>query len=207
MGCIIFDLDGTLVDSEPASNQAFLDLLPDLSEDVAELVNRYRGLKLAEVLADIERRIGRKLPVEFERTYRDRVAAIFNRELRAMPGAEEALSAIDAPMCIASSGPMRKIRQALDITGLSRFFGRQVFSSYDIGFWKPDPRLFLHAGKAMGFAPDRCVVVEDSAVGIAAAVSAGMRPVQYLPEGGHGGQAGATIIHDLRELPKLRLWE
>jgi len=203
MNCIIFDLDGTLIDSEPACNQALLDLLPELSDTLVDLMDRYRGRKLTEIFVDVESRLGWKLPVGFEQTYRDRVAAIFDKELKAMPEAEEALSMISLPMCVASSGPMSKIRHALDLTGLSRFFGQNIYSSYEVGFWKPDPRLFLHAAEKMGFAPDHCIVVEDSPVGVAAAVSAGMRPIQYLPHGGPSIANGATAISDLRQLTNV----
>ncbi|MDD2725122.1 MAG: HAD hydrolase-like protein, partial [Methylovulum sp.] len=54
--CIIFDLDGTLVDSEGLCNQAFLDLLPQLNDTVESLIQRYRGKKLASILVDIESR-------------------------------------------------------------------------------------------------------------------------------------------------------
>lgn len=205
MDCIIFDLDGTLVDSEPACNQAFLDLLPDLRDDVVELTARYRGRRLHEILYDLEVRLGRKLPQDFEHNYRARVNAIFDDELQAMPEAEEALSAATTAMCVASNGPATKIRRALDLTGLSRFFGDRVFSSYDVGFWKPDPRLFLHAARTMGFAPDRCIVVEDSSVGITAAIAAGMQPIQYLPHGGRSVD-GVAVIRDLRELLDVQKW-
>ena len=105
---------------------------------------------------------------------------------------------------VASSGPPAKIRQALELTGLAGFFGERLFSSYEVGFWKPDPRLFLHAAKQMGAAPASCLVVEDSAAGVAAAVAAGMRAVQYLPGGGEAAP-GASAIADLRSLaPFLR---
>jgi beta-phosphoglucomutase-like phosphatase (HAD superfamily) len=68
--CVIFDLDGTLVDSERQSNQAFLDLLPELGEPVDALVRRYRGMRLLPVLADIEARLGRKLAEDFTPRYR-----------------------------------------------------------------------------------------------------------------------------------------
>jgi hypothetical protein len=54
--CVIFDLDGTLVDSEGLCNQAFLDLLPQLNDTVECMVKRYRGRRLAWILADIETR-------------------------------------------------------------------------------------------------------------------------------------------------------
>jgi len=204
MGCIIFDLDGTLVDSEPACSRALLDLIPELSIDLIELTDRYRGWKLAEILVDLETRLALKLPAGIETAYRDRVAAIFETELRAMPEAEEALSTIEVPICIASSGPMNKILHALDLTGLARFFGPRIYSSYEVGFWKPDPRLFLHAATEMGCSPDRCVVVEDSAVGIAAAISAGMRAIQYLPHANQATAIGADVINDLRQLRNVR---
>lgn len=207
MICIIFDLDGTLVDSEPACSQALLDLLPELTEDLADLIQLYRGKKLADIFADIENKIGRDLPITFETSYRERVASIFDSDLRAMPGAAEALELITFPVCVASSGPRCKIQHALDLTGLSRFFGQRLFSSYDVGFWKPDPQLFLHAAKEMAIEPDRCVVVEDSSVGIAAAVSAGMQAVQYLPDQGQKLAEGALTIRDLRELTDDRLRE
>ncbi|MDD5125112.1 HAD hydrolase-like protein, partial [Methylovulum sp.] len=72
--CIIFDLDGTLVDSEGLCNQAFLDLLPQLNDTVESLIQRYRGKKLASILVDIESRLCQSLPDTFEQHYRQRVA-------------------------------------------------------------------------------------------------------------------------------------
>ena len=53
--CIIFDLDGTLVDSESLGNRALLDLLPAIDESLDSMTERYHGWKLATMLADIER--------------------------------------------------------------------------------------------------------------------------------------------------------
>lgn len=178
---VIFDLDGTLVDSETLCNQAFLDLLPTLNETVEALVNQFRGKKLSDILGDIERKISSPLPEEFEQRYRNRVADLFATELRPIEGVPEMLEAIEFPFCIASSGPPEKIKQALTVTGLHRYFGEKFFSSYIVGSWKPDPGLFLHAAAAMGFGPKHCVVVEDSPVGIEAAASAGMRALHYAP--------------------------
>ncbi|MDF1811526.1 MAG: HAD hydrolase-like protein [Verrucomicrobiales bacterium] len=85
ISCIIFDLDGTLVDSEGLCNQAFLDLLPELDCSLDEMITRYRGQKLALILADIEKRIGRKLPADFEKHYRARISELFDTELDPMP--------------------------------------------------------------------------------------------------------------------------
>ncbi|ATG89883.1 HAD-IA family hydrolase [Methylomonas koyamae] len=181
--CIIFDLDGTLVDSEGLCNQAFLDLLPQLNDTVESLIQRYRGKKLASILVDIESRLCQSLPDTFEQHYRQRVAELFSRELKPMPGVLEMLEATNFPKCIASSGPPLKIRQALQVSGLAPYFGDDIFSSYEVGSWKPEPGLFQYAASAMGFMPSQCVVVEDSGVGIEAAEAAGMKAFQYVPNG------------------------
>ena len=203
--CVIFDLDGTLVDSEGLCNQAFLDLLPQLSDTVESLIKRYRGKKLASILADLENRLCQNLPAAFEQDYRQRVAELFARELKPMPGVVEMLEATNFPKCIASSGPPLKIRQALHVSGLAPYFGDSIFSSYEVGSWKPAPGLFQYAAHAMGFMPGQCVVVEDSDVGIEAAVAAGMKAFQYVQKSGTlSCRAGDRVpFDDMSQLPQL----
>ena len=177
--CVIFDLDGTLVDSEPLCNQAFLDLLPELSLSTDDLLARFRGRKLADIFSDIESIIGHALPINFEATYREQVEVLFKSSLEAFPNVHDVQKTIEIKICIASSGPRKKIISALEKTGLDSIFGERIFSSYDIEKWKPDPSLFLHAASKMGTPPKSCLVVEDSLVGIAAAKSAGMIPLQF----------------------------
>lgn len=177
--CVIFDLDGTLVDSEGLCNQAFLNLLPQLDDTLDTLIHRYRGKKLALILIDIESRLGHTLPDTFEQDYRQHVADLFSLELKPMPGVLDMLNVINFPKCIASSAPLLKIRQALEVSGIASYFGDHVFSSYEIDSWKPEPGLFLHAANAMGFQPHQCVVVEDSDVGVEAAIAAGMKVLKY----------------------------
>lgn len=179
--CVIFDLDGTLVDSEGLCNQAFLDLLPQLSDTVESLILRYRGKKLAPILADLESRLYQKLPDAFEQHYRQHVVELFSRELKPMPGVLEMLEkTTNFSKCIASSGPTLKIRQALQVSGLAPYFGDSIFSSYEVGSWKPEPGVFQYAANAMGFMSSQCVVVEDSEAGIEAAAAAGMKAFHYV---------------------------
>lgn len=177
--CIIFDLDGTLVDSEVLSAKAFCDLIPALGWEVEEILAAYRGWKLSEIIGDIEERHGTRLGADFVPVYRRHVEALFQEGLKAFPGVHEALASIKVRMCVASSGPKAKIESALLKTGLAHFFGSNVFSSYDVGCWKPDPGLFLFAAKAMAAKPEDCLVVEDSQVGIEAAQAAGMRFLRF----------------------------
>jgi len=86
--------------------------------------------------------------------------------------------------------------QGLRLTGLSGYFGGNVFSAYDVGHWKPDPRLFLHAASRMSVAAEDCVVVEDSEAGLAAAHAAGMRAIHFNPDGAPASvTAYAQVAH------------
>ena len=200
---VIFDLDGTLVDSEAQSNQAFLDLLPDLRGTVGDLIHRYRGMRLAPVLADIEGRLGRKLPDSFQADYRNRVSKLFEQHLEEMPGAHDVLEILSCSYCIASAGPPEKIRHSLRLTGLAPYFGGRVFSSYEVGSWKPEPGLFLHTARSLGFAPSQCVVVEDSDPGLTAAMAAGMRAIHFAPDGLASTVGCHARISDLLSLPGI----
>lgn len=203
--CVIFDLDGTLVDSEGLCNQAFLDLLPQLHAPLQTLTERYRGQKLSSILIDLENRLGLNLPESFEQCYRQRVAELFTRDLKPMPGVMEMLESINSPKCIASSGPLSKIRQAVEVSGLAAYFGDNLFSSYEIGSWKPDPGLFQYAAHAMGFVPGQCAVIEDSEVGIEAAIAAGMTPLYYVQTGVTTSHqiASNAVFEDMSQLPQL----
>lgn len=202
--CVIFDLDGTLVDSEGLCNQAFLDLIPDLTISLDEMVHRFRGRKLDLIFHGIEKIVDHALPSDFEKPYRARVAELFDSQLKPMPGVHEMLESLDCPICIASSGPMAKIRRSLSVSQLAPFFGSHVFSSYDVGTWKPDPGLFLHAASTMGFASEQCAVVEDSPPGIEAALTANMSPFLYSPhDSSNSFPAGVVQFSDMRNLPAL----
>ncbi|EKO40519.1 MAG: haloacid dehalogenase superfamily protein, subfamily IA, variant 3 with third motif having DD or ED [Solidesulfovibrio magneticus str. Maddingley MBC34] len=203
--CVIFDLDGTLVDSEGLCNQAFIDLIPPLTETVDSLTKRYRGKKLAQILADLEERYCLDLPDEFVVRYRQRVAELFSRELKPIPGVLDMLERTDFPKCIASSGPLLKIHQALQVSGLASYFNNNIFSSYEINSWKPEPDLFLFAAKAMGFMPRQCVVVEDSEIGIEAAKAAEMKSLYYVPNANvrPWGNGDTVMFGDMLQLPQL----
>lgn len=203
---LIFDLDGTLVDSEGLSARALLELLPGLDDSVEGLIRRYRGGRLRDVLLDLEVRLGQALPVDFEQTYRAWVADLFQRALQPMPGAAEMLAQIEAAghrRCIASSGPPAKIRHSLGLTGLDRFFGQHLYSAYEVGSWKPEPGLFLHAAAHMAVSPEHCLVIEDSELGVRAAQAAGMPVLHYRPDESVAAIDDVPRFRHLSELPDL----
>jgi HAD superfamily hydrolase (TIGR01509 family) len=207
VGCVIFDCDGTLVDSELLSSIALSRALASLSvtESGEALLRRYRGARLANIFADLEARHRVGLPPTFELDYQRSVAEMFETELRAIAGIEQVLSGLSAPACVASSGPRAKIELALRVTGLSSFFAGKIFSSYEIGSWKPEPQLFLHASGQVGVPPDACVVVEDSLLGARAAERARMRCMLFDPPGQHAPEDafGARSFREMSELLDL----
>ena len=200
--CIIFDCDGTLVDSEYLCNLGLEIRLRDygVESSAIDLMKRFRGGKLAAILEAIESEHKIKLKEGFISSYRSLVDELFERDLKPCEGVNAALTAIHLPKCVASSGPLDKINKALSISGLSKHFNGKIFSSYVVGSWKPDPGIFLHAAKEMGFQPSECAVVEDSPVGISAAKSAGMRPILYDPNNTYDPNLYSHTIRHMREL-------
>ena len=95
---------------------------------------------------------------------------------------------------------MMKIETAMRVTGLKRFFRENTYSAYVLNSWKPEPNLFLHAAKDMGYSPSECLVVEDSDVGIQAGLAAGMRVVHYNPESISISQEPTKTITHMTEL-------
>jgi len=202
--CIIFDCDGTLVDSEYLCNLALEIKLKDygVESPALEMMERFRGGELATILNAIEIEHQINLNRDFVSSYRSLVDELFERELKPCEGVESVLTEIELPKCVASSGPLEKINKALSVSGLGKHFNGKIFSSYVVGSWKPDPGIFLHAAKEMGFLPSECAVVEDSPVGISAAIAAGMRPILYDPNAKHDPVLHLYTIRHMRELQR-----
>ena len=207
---VLFDCDGTLVDSELLGNVALSRqlALAGLQVSGEALTQRFRGHRLLDMLATLQAEHGVDLPAGFVELYRARAADLFEREVVPMPGAAallDALAARGVPTCITSNGPLAKIAQTLRVAGLAPHFGDRLFSAYEVGSWKPDPALFLHAAAALGVRPRDCIVVDDSLAGIEAAGRAGMRALWLRAPGAEPGAAAphAIIVSSLAEVGRL----
>ncbi len=117
----------------------------------------------------------------------------------------EAIRASGTPICVASSGSVEKMSLTLGLTGLKTPFGGKLFSATMVSHGKPEPDLFLYAAEQMGQAPENCVVVEDSLLGVTAAMAAGMRVLAYAADGDADAltAAGGLPFSDMAELPGL----
>ena len=142
-------------------------------------LNLFLGKSWIDSLLIINELLGKAPPADLHEIYMERMFKEFEDHLRPIPGIEQALQSINENYCVASSGPHRKIRKTLGVTGLLHLFEGRIFSSTDVDRGKPEPDLFLHACSMMGYTPQETIVIEDSLTGVQAAISAGMRVFRY----------------------------
>ena len=177
---IIFDCDGTLVDSEVPGLDVLYEEAVKLGVDLTreQAHAEFRGKRMALCVEAIGRRLAQRPPgfdADFTAHVRAAMAARFRAGLNPMPGALALVSRLQRPYCIATNGPREKAELTLGLTGLLPWFENRIFCAYEVGSFKPAPGLFLHAARALGAAPPHCVVVEDSLPGIEAGLAAGMQ--------------------------------
>jgi HAD superfamily hydrolase (TIGR01509 family) len=210
---IIFDCDGVLVDSEMIGCRVEAEVFTaaGFPIEAEEIRRRFIGISFKDQIATLERERGWRVPEPLIQRVREAITAAHGRELTAIAGVADALTAIAQPVCVASSSLPERIRHSLGLVGLVDRFHPNLFSSAMVERGKPAPDLFLHAARAMGAEPKSCVVVEDSVYGVTAARAAGMRAFGFAGashcRAGHGAllaEAGAhRVFEDMRRLPAL----
>lgn len=177
---VIFDLDGTLVDSEPnyyeAGRQTLAEYgVPDFTWTDHE---GYVGISTRETVADWKRRYGLRAPVEELLAVKNRhYLELARTSARAYPEMRkfvELLAGEGVPLAVASGSSPEAIEAILTRTGLDAHL-RTVVSADEVARGKPAPDVFLEAARRLGADPADCVVLEDAAPGAAAAHAAGMR--------------------------------
>lgn len=205
---VIFDCDGTLIDSERLANRALQTCLAEegLELPLERVVERFMGRPTAEVATEIEAELGRALP-DFGARVDALCFELYDRELTPVPGVELLLERLErraAPRCVASSSDPPYLERVLAQTGLARYFGDHVYSAVQVPRGKPAPDLFLFAAERMATRPAGCVVVEDSLPGVQAARAAGMQVFGYagMTPADALAAAGAEVVADMAELTR-----
>jgi HAD superfamily hydrolase (TIGR01509 family) len=195
---VIFDLDGVLVDSEQISSRVTAAALRDAGIEIsaAAVCERFLGVSTAEMLQQIEVEHRCRLPAPFREELGERVLQAFEQELEPVPGVPALLDALALKRCVASSSHPDRIRCSLEVTGLLARLAPHLFSATMVEHGKPAPDLFLLAAAEMATEPTRCLVIEDSEVGIRAGKAAGMAVF---------GFTGASHLDAARHAPKLRV--
>jgi HAD superfamily hydrolase (TIGR01509 family) len=198
---VFFDLDGVLVDSQGAENDALLHLAglvgaPITAAD-AELM--FTGRRIQESVDYLAEYAIEPMPPDPVGVVRAQCEVLIAGRMQAVPRVESALRAITLPKYVVSNSPRDMIRDRLRMSGLDSYFGETHFSAYELGVWKPDPRLYSIAAESVAVDPTDVLVIEDSIVGVVAAAAAGMRVLWYRPH----PDPGDPDIPGVRTLPDM----
>lgn len=209
VGCIFFDCDGTLVDSELLCTQAYVNTFAQFGGDLSlqEMFEKYKGVKLYDIIAEVcEEHHLSVTKEEFEPAYRKEVARLFDLELKPIAGAKALLEKITVPMCVVSNGTVPKMQHSLGLTSMLPYFTDRLYSGYDISSWKPDPDLMHHAAREMGIPIEQCILVDDSEAGAKAGIAAGI-PVFYFCADAHNKPLDHPLVTTFTEMAQLpTLW-
>lgn len=181
---IIFDFDGVIVDSEAVSNAVLAQVLSTrfgLPMTAEEAVARYCGLRWADCHRAIERDLGRSIPPGSIQKLVDEAMGARANEVPAIEGIGDFLAAqAHRRLAIASSSDREWLDSFLARLGLAGWFGDHVYSAAGLARGKPHPDVYLMAADRLAVRPERCIVIEDHPLGVAAGAAAGAVVVGLL---------------------------
>ncbi len=179
---IIYDCDGTLIDSERLVAKVCMAEIHALGlthwtmdRYFASFVGMPGHVGWGKVAEDL----GRPLPAGLNARVDARILELIRIDLEIMPGVREAVLAIGGHRCVASSTPQPHLSDNIRIAGLHDLFGDHVFSASQVRRAKPAPDVFLFSASQMGHDPGDCLVIEDSVPGVLAARRAGMTVIGF----------------------------
>lgn len=210
---LICDCDGVLIDSEIIAERSLHQALAQLypAQALRELLAGTFGLQTRDIFKRVEEHFRQPLPEGFVDHLHAHTEALIRDEVQAIPGARDALLAIELPLAVASNSRFEAVQFALARAALAERVNAGVFSADRVARPKPAPDVYLAAAQANSVAPGRCLVVEDSTTGATAALAAGMRVLgftgaSHIPAG-HADQLLALGVEatfsDMRQLPGL----
>jgi HAD superfamily hydrolase (TIGR01509 family) len=205
---IIFDCDGVLLDSERISMDVDLALLAENGIDFteAEMHRRFVGTTFESMIADIEVEFGTTLPTGLSARKDAAMLEHYRLSLKTVPGVIPMLQQLDMPKSIGTNGPRHRAVEALRMVGLEPFFGDRLTTFEDVTYGKPAPDIYQLAAFRAGFAPDKCLVVEDSVTGVTAALAAGA-PVIGFTGVAHDPVSKAKALKELGVLQVVHSME
>ena len=179
---VIFDLDGVLWDGEPLYHEAFNLILEPYGYRVTEdEYDHIIGLSVEAAWDWVLRRFDLAVPpADFLRAYNEAVLRLLQRPVEPLPGVRPLIGELRhraVPIAVASTSLRAWVDATLRGLDLEGAFN-VVVSASEVANGKPAPDLFLAAAERLGVPPERCLAVEDTGPGIAAAKAAGMFAVQ-----------------------------
>lgn len=175
---VIFDCDGTLVDSELLNNMAMVEVLQGFGlakYDLDHALEHFTGLRFSQILENITRETGYRFPPDAARGYLSAVRRLAPTHMKPVAGAEELVRHVlgRTKACVVSNGERNNVLTSLEMTGLRRYFKDEHIFSGLMAAAKPAPDLFLLAMERLDEAAEDTLIIEDSAVGVTGGVASG----------------------------------
>jgi len=177
---VIFDLDGTLIDTTPNWEKAIIKVLerrghinltPEENQQIKRWIHKgttsyekalIETYNLTDNYQDLHHEICSLIP-ETELTFIEGFTSFFSK-----------LESTVKKTAIATNATHKLVSEVDKHVNLRKYFRSNIFSREDVGIGKPDPKLFLYTAEQLGVDPSSCVVFEDSRAGFEAAKAAGM---------------------------------
>jgi beta-phosphoglucomutase-like phosphatase (HAD superfamily) len=203
LAALIFDFDGVIADSEALANTVLAEFVTDLGHATTldDSLKHYSGRRWDDAMVAIESVVGRPLPASFSDDLKSAILDRFRTDLKEVSGAGKFIEKFaGVPQCIASSSSIDRLQLCLSVLNLADKFGGNVFSADMVPRGKPHPDILLLAAEKLEVSPASCLVIEDSAGGVRAAVAAGMTAVglcaaSHIREGHHIRLREAGAVH------------
>ena len=186
---VLFDCDGVLVDSEAITCGVLRDMFEEQGwrMTLAECMQRFVGHTVKSQRAVIEAHTGVPLTDEWLAQFFERRNARLAQDITPIDGIHEAVAHVHAHcagrIAVASGADRFKVEMMLRQVGLHPHFEGRIFSGHEMPRSKPHPDVYLAAAAHLQVDPARCLVVEDTTVGISAGVAAGACVWAYAPPG------------------------
>ncbi len=182
---LIFDMDGLLVDSEPFAEAAMRSFLGRYGHALTDDVSiRLLGRRVPEAIQIVAEHYGLvENAAELVTLYNEIRLAAIRGNLRPLPGAAEIIAFgrdHGLRLALATSNTREHVELSLTEAALANLFDAEA-TGEEVERGKPEPDIFLLAASRLGVEPEKCVVLEDSSAGIAAAKAAGMRSI-WVPQ-------------------------
>lgn len=193
----LFDMDGVIIDSNPFHKVALRQFCKKYGHELSEeqLIEKIYGRTnkdwLRNVFGELDKETLKKYADEKEQLFRD----LYEKDIKPLDGLVDFLTGMEQQgiaKAIATSAPRENVDFTLEKTGLTHFFDTILDESF-VTKGKPDPEIYVKTAKALGFAPDHCIVIEDSLSGVKAGKAAGCKVI------------GITTTHSAEELSETDL--
>jgi HAD superfamily hydrolase (TIGR01509 family) len=209
---VIFDCDGVLIDSEGIASAVIAENLTaqgwPMTSAEAEAI--FLGMSIQDMQPKIEAQLGRPLGTTWRADLARRLVTALGAGAKLIPGAREALEHVNErgiAWRVASNSSDEEMDVKFARTGLTALVAGRLYSAGRIiaagGRPKPAPDIYITAAREAGVAPADCLVIEDSVVGVTAAVSAGMTVYGLVHHGDGAGLRAAGAVKTLRHLNEL----